>query len=67
MKLKFPTGYEEVLEDLGLDIKNISEGLDEDTICQLKKTIYGLIQAALMWYKQNSDILAEKLSLKKNG
>ena len=32
MKLKLPTEYEEVLEDLGPDIKDILEGLGEDTI-----------------------------------
>lgn len=29
MKLKLPTGYEEVLEDLVPDIKDITEGLDK--------------------------------------
>ena len=68
MKLKYPEGYEEVLEDLGPDIKEITEGLDEDTICEVNKTIYGLKQAAFMWYKcykQISYILGKKLSFKK--
>ena len=65
MKLNLPTGYEEVLEDLCPDIQDITEGLDEDTICEVKKTIYGLIQAALKWYKKIFDILRKKLSIKK--
>ena len=58
--------YEEVLGDLGPDFKDILDGLDDKTICELKKTIYGLVQAALMWYKKISDILVNKLSFQKN-
>ena len=68
--MKFPAGFEEVIGHFGSNFKDILDGLDEDTICELKKTIYGLIQAALMWYKwynQISDILVKKLSLKKTG
>ena len=64
--MKFPPGYEEVIGDLGQDFKDILDGLDGKTICKLKKTIYGLMQAALMWYKKISDILKKKLSFKKN-
>ena len=64
--MKLPPGYEEVLADLGADFKGILDGLDYGTICELKKTIYGLVQAALMRYKKISDILVKKLILQKN-
>ena len=64
--MKLPPGYEEVLGDLGPDFKDILEGLDDESICELKKTIYGLVQAALTWYKKISDILVKKLSFQKN-
>ena len=67
MKLKLPTGYEEVIEDLGPDVQDILGGLDEKTIIELKKTVNGQMQAALMWYKQSPDILGKKLSFKKTG
>ena len=47
--MKLPPGYEEVLEDLGEDFKKVLDGLDDETIYESKKTIYGLVQAALMW------------------
>ena len=37
--MKLPPGYEEVLGDLGADFKDILDGLDDETICDLKKTI----------------------------
>ena len=61
-----PPGYEEVLRDLGEKFKEILEGLNDDTIFELLKTIYGLMPAALMWYKKIAVILVEKLSFKKN-
>ena len=64
--MKLPPGYEEVLSDLGAYFKGIVEGLDDETICELKTTIYSLVQAALMWYKKISDILVEKLSFQNN-
>ena len=64
--MKFPPGYEEVLGVSGPDFKDILDGLDDETICELKKTIYGLVQAALMWYKKIFDILVKKLSFQKN-
>ena len=60
--MKLLPGYEEVLGDLGPDFKDILDGLDDKTICELKKTIYRLVKAALMWYKKISDILVNKLS-----
>ena len=64
--MKLSPGYEKVLADLGADFKDILDVLDNKTICELKKTIFGLVQAALMWYKKISDILVKKLSFKKN-
>ena len=64
--MKLPPGYEEVLGDLSAEFKDILDGLDDETICELKKTIYSLVQAALMWYKKMSDILVNKLSFQKN-
>ena len=64
--MKLPPGYEEVLGDLGADFKDILDGLDDETICELKKTIYGLVQAELMWYKKILGILVKKLSFQKN-
>ena len=60
--MKFLQGYEEVLGDLGPEFKDILDGLDEKTICELKKTVYRLVKAELMWYKKISDILVNKLS-----
>ena len=37
--MKLPPGYKEVLGDLGPDFKDIFDVLDEETICELKKTI----------------------------
>ena len=39
--MKLPPGYEEVLGDLGADFNDILDGLDDETICELKNTIYG--------------------------
>ena len=60
--MKLLPGYGEVLGDLGPDFKDILDGLDDKTICELKKTIYRLVKAALMWYKKISDMLVNKLS-----
>ena len=46
--MKMPPGYEEVLRDLGAGFKEILGEINENTICELLKTIYGLVQAALM-------------------
>ena len=64
--MKLPPGYEEVLGYLGPDFKDIFDGLDDESICELKKRIYGLVQAALMWYKKVSEILVNKFSFQKN-
>ena len=63
--MKLLPGYEEVLGDLGLDFKDILDGLDDETICELKKNIYGLVQAALMWYTKIWYILVNKISFQK--
>ena len=39
--MKLPPDYEDVLGDLGADFKDILDGLDDKTICELKNTIYG--------------------------
>ena len=59
--MKMPPGYKEVLKDLGELFKDILEKINDDTICELLKTICGLVQAALMWYKKTANILVQKL------
>ena len=64
--MKMPPGYKEVLRDLGAEFKDILGEINDNTICELLKTIYGLLQAALMWFKKVSSILVNKLKFKKN-
>ena len=64
--MKMPPGYKEVLKDLGELFKDILEEINDDAICELLKTIYRIVQAALMWYKKTASILVEKLYFKKN-
>ena len=69
IKLKLATGYEEVIGDLGPDFKDILDGLDEETICELKKTIYGLIQAAfdvVQMVQENLGRSCEEVMFKEN-
>ena len=56
-----PPGYHEILEDLGGEYKELLDGLTDEDICELFRTIYGLVQAALCWYKKIAATLIDDL------
>jgi hypothetical protein len=67
--MKPPPEYEEVLKELGTDeelkelgndFEVIRKLLKSDSVLELKRCIYGLVQAARQWYKKIAEVLTKQ-------
>lgn len=60
--MTLPPGYELFLNDLGGHFQEIADDLTNDIVCELFRTIYGLVQAALCWYNKIANTLVDNMS-----
>ena len=64
--IKLLPDYYQILPDLGRKFKDIEDDLTEDDICQLLRTIYGIVQATRCWYKKIAKTLTDNLDYERS-
>ena len=66
--MKMPPGYEKILESLKdyPSFAKILANWDKDTVGELGRCIYGLVQASRQWYKTMAEVLTKKLGFSRS-
>ena len=66
--MKMPPGYETILESLKDDpsFAKILANWDKNTVGELGRCIYGLVQASRQWYKTMAEVLTKKLGFSRS-